>query len=239
MFYLTGDIHGNQVLWDTCINSFLKSGDKIAVPGDIGIGFFDGKFWTEEMFFDYIAEQDYTVLFCDGNHENFEKLNGYVVSDWNGGRVHFIRNNLIHLMRGEIYEIDGSTFLTFGGGFSIDKEFREPRNIWWPEEMPNASEYENASNNLIRHDCKVDYILTHTAPGDTVAYLSYLNLGIRNNILEEKPLTDFLNWVANTVEYKKWYFGHYHIDRELWRNQYVLLHAIRELHTGKLIKMRI
>ena len=85
----------------------------------------------------------------------------------------------------------------------------------------------------------VDYILTHTAPADTVEYLSHLRLGIKNNVLEEYPLTGFLNGIQHTVQYEKWYFGHFHVDRELWRNQYALLDAIRELHTGELVKMRV
>lgn len=87
MTYVTGDTHGNQVLWDACITPFMKTGDMIIVAGDFGIEFFDGRYWSEEMFYDYLEEQPYTVFFCDGNHENFHKLNAYEVKEWNGGRV--------------------------------------------------------------------------------------------------------------------------------------------------------
>ena len=43
MIYVTGDIHGDQILWDACISNFLKEGDNIIVLGDFGIGFFDGR----------------------------------------------------------------------------------------------------------------------------------------------------------------------------------------------------
>lgn len=62
MIYVTGDIHGDQILWDACISDFLKEGDNIIVLGDFGIGFFDGRYWPEEMFYDYLSEQKYTVL---------------------------------------------------------------------------------------------------------------------------------------------------------------------------------
>ena len=113
MIYITGDTHGNQVMWDTCITPLLKKGDMIIVPGDFGIGFFNGKYWSEELFFDYIAGQEYMVLFCDGNHENFDKLNDYEISDWNGGKVHRICRNLIHLMRGEVYMLEGKKSLSW------------------------------------------------------------------------------------------------------------------------------
>ena len=49
------------------------------------------------------------MLFIDGNHENFDKLNSYPVETWCGGKVHKIRNNVIHLMCGEVYCIEGNT----------------------------------------------------------------------------------------------------------------------------------
>ena len=57
----------------------------------------------------------------DGNYENFKQLNAYDVDIWNGGKVHFIENEIIHLMRGQVFEIDGTRFFTFGGAYSIDK----------------------------------------------------------------------------------------------------------------------
>ncbi len=92
--------------------------------------------------------------------------------------------------------------------------------------------------NLEACDFKVDYVLTHTAPADTVEYMSRLNLGIKNTVVEELPLTGYLQWVVEKVSYGKWYFGHFHIDAELWRNQYAVLDGIRDLHTGELLKNR-
>lgn len=238
MICVTGDTHGDQVLWDACINNSLNDGDTIIVLGDFGFGFFDGRYWPEEMFYDYLAEQKYTVLFIDGNHENFDKLNTYPVEQWNGGRVQFIRKNVIHLMRGEIYDIDGRKVFCLGGGYSLDRDYRVPGRSWWPQEMPDDEEYKNATKNLETGDFKVDYVLTHTAPADTVEYMSKLNLGIKNTVVEEFPLTGYLQWVVEKVSYGKWYFGHFHIDAELWRNQYAVLDGIRDLQTGELLKNR-
>lgn len=238
MIYVTGDTHGNHVLWDACITPFIKTGDVIIVAGDFGIGFFDGKYWTEEMFFEYLAEQEYTVFLIDGNHENFDKLNAYPVEKWNGGRVRFIRKNVIHLMRGEIYDIDGKKVFCFGGGYFLDRDYRVPGRTWWSQEMPNDEEYKNATKNLEECSFTVDYILTHTAPADTVEYMSKSNLGIKNTVVEEFLLTGYLQWVVENASFNKWYFGHFHIDAELWRNQYAVLDGIRDLHTGKLLKKR-
>ena len=238
MIYVTGDTHGNQVLWDIGITSFLKKGDIIIVTGDFGIGFFNGKYWAEEMFFDYLAEQEYTTLFCDGNHENFDKLKAYDISEWNGGKVHRIRDNVIHLMRGEIYEIEDRSIFVMGGGYSNDKEYRIPEKNWWPDEMPGEEEYQNARDNLGRKGYRVDYIFTHTAPSETIEYMLHMNRGIKEPGKEERPLEVFLDWVETMTYYNKWYFGHFHMDAELWKNQYAVYDCIRNIHTGELIKMR-
>ena len=238
MIYVTGDTHGRQIMWDTCIHPFLKEGDTIVVTGDFGVGFFDGRYWPEEMFYDELEKQKYTVLFLDGNHEDFNKLKNYPIEQWHGGRVQFLRKNVIHLMRGELYEFGGKKVFCFGGGYSLDKEYRVEGKTWWPEEMPSEEEYQRATHNLEAAGYEVNYILTHTAPDSTVEYLTRMNLGIKKRAFEELPLNSYLQWVVENVKYEKWYFGHFHIDRELWRNQYVLLDNIRAIDTGRVMGRR-
>lgn len=234
MIYITGDTHANQTKWVRELEPMLSAGDLLIVAGDFGIGFWNGRYWSEELFFDHIAEQPYTVAFLDGNHENFDKLNVCPVGQWNGGRVHFLRPNLVHLMRGEVYDLEGSSVFVFGGGYSMDRYRRVPGESWWPQEMPTEDEYENGRRNLERVGHRVDCILTHTAPTETVYYLSTLrSLGIHGNVMEERPLTAFLDEVQHGTSYERWYFGHFHIDLELWRGQTAMLSTLRELKTGK------
>ena len=61
-------------------------------------------------------QQKYNVCFLDGTHENFELLKSYDVIEWNGGKARQIYKNLYHLMRGQIYEIEGLKIFTMGGG---------------------------------------------------------------------------------------------------------------------------
>ena len=107
MIYITGDIHGRPDILDEILK-ILKPGDILIVVGDFGVGFFDS-YCSEEKFYDYIAKMQITLIFIDGNHEVFPKLNGYAVSEWNGGKVHKIRDNIIHCMRGEVYTIEGNS----------------------------------------------------------------------------------------------------------------------------------
>lgn len=126
------------------------------------------------------------MLFIDGNHENFDKLNSSPVKIWSGGKVHKIRSNVIHLMRGEVYCIEGNTIFVMGGGYSIDKYRRTEGVFWWSQEMPSEEEYHNGIMNLEKVGNHVEYIITHTAPSETVYYLSTLrSLGIKNDVIQE------------------------------------------------------
>lgn len=237
MIYDTGDTHANQEKWLKEIHPVLHSGDVIIVNGDFGVGFWNGRYWSEELFYDWISKQEYTVLFCDGNHENFNKLQSYPIEYWNGGKVHKLRHNLIHLMRGEIYTVDGYKIFAFGGGYSLDKYRRQENISWWPQEMPSEEEYLNAERNLERNGYKVDYVITHTAPSESVFYLSKLqSLGIKNDVVEELPLTTFLDCIQEKLSYKHWFFGHFHVDLPIWRDQIAVLSSIREIETGRIVK---
>ncbi len=232
MLYVTGDLHGDTLRWKEQLHPVLQPGDSIFITGDLGLVFRANQ--REEQFLDWLGEQEYQLLFVDGNHENFAKLQEYPVEQWNGGRVRRLRHNVLQLLRGEVFCIEGKTFFTFGGGFSIDCAFRTPGISWWPQEMPTPQEYQNAWDNLQRADNRVDFILTHTAPSETVYYLSTVRqFGIKSVVPEELPLTTFLDQIQQSVRYGHWYFGHFHVDSPLWRNQTALYETLRELETGE------
>ena len=233
MVYITGDLHGNQWEWLNGIEPLLHSGDTILFAGDFGFGMMYGPL-SEEMFYDRIEEKDITLLFVDGNHENFDRLNAYPVEAFCGGKVHKIRKNVLHLMRGEIFDLEGSHVFAFGGGYSLDRYLGEKGKAWWSEEMPSAEEYQNAEENLDRVNGQVDFIVTHTAPLQTVdeALCRFCHM---KRITEDRELTHKLETFRNRTSYRHWFFGHYHLDAELWRGQTALLHAIRELETGRIV----
>lgn len=238
MVYITGDIHADQRKWIEQIDPCLKQDDIIIVAGNFGIGFWNGQYFSEETFYDWIEAKPYMVLVVDGNHENFDKLGKYPVCDWHCGKVHRIRKNLLHLMRGEIYEsiVGEKSLFAFGGGYSFDKARRVEGKSWWPQEMPSEEEYKNAEDNIEKHHRVVDFVVTHTCPIETIQYLSSVTRGQVKNSLKEFHLNAFWGSLCTTVKYDRWYFGHFHLDREMWKNQVVIFNCIRELETGKIVK---
>ena len=163
---------------------------------------------TEEKYLlNRLNERNFTTLFVDGNHENHPLLNGYEVISFCGGKAHRIMDSIYHLMRGQVFTIDGLKFFTMGGATSHDKGFRREGVTWWPEELPSDSEHEEAIVNLEKHGLQVDYIITHCAPDSVQWEISAL--------YESDKLTEFLEAVKNEVDYQHWYFGHYHINEDI------------------------
>lgn len=208
MIYITGDTHGEVGrFYEFNRNNgegHWTENDTLIVCGDFGFLFLDDK--SENMFLDELSHKPYTVCFVDGNHENFNAIYACPVEEWHGGKVHRIRKNIFHLMRGQVFEIEGKTFFTMGGAYSIDKEARISGYSWWRDELPCNEEYDEAVKNLKKHGMKADYILTHTIPTEMIRRLNICP------DTHDAELTGFLEWVMYEVEYKHWYAGHWHRD---------------------------
>ncbi len=208
MIYVTGDIHGGFDIHKLSSKELrsaglrIKKDDYVIVCGDFGL-VWDNK--PEERYWrKWLDEKPWTTLFVDGNHENFELLNTYPVEEWHGGRIHRISEKTIHLMRGNVFSLEGASFFTFGGAASHDKEWRLPGLSWWPEELPSDEELRQANDVLAQCNNQVDYIISHCAPS--------LIQGRLNPTYKIDRLTEYFEYVRETVKFKRWYFGHYHED---------------------------
>lgn len=81
MIYVTGDTHGEYgriIEFD----AKLEENNIIIVCGDFGFIFKNDV--QENMILDEIEKRKYTILFVDGNHENFTAINSYPIEMWNG-----------------------------------------------------------------------------------------------------------------------------------------------------------
>jgi len=203
MIAITGDIHGEFSRFQE-YDDKLKEGDTLLVCGDFGFLFLNDA--EEQSILDKMEEKPYNICFVDGNHENFPAIFSYPQEEWNGGKIHRIRKNVIHLMRGQIFTIEGVSFFTFGGAYSIDRCYRQKNITYWEEEIPTDAEYQEAAANLEKVGKKVDVILTHTAPREII-----VRMGYQPN-MHDLELTGFLEWVMSETDFKKWLFGHWHKD---------------------------
>lgn len=233
MIYITGDCHGDFSKFST--KNFpeqknLTKSDYVIICGDFG-GMWQRKLTKEEDYWlEWLNDKPFTTLVVDGNHENFDRLYNVPRVELFGGQVGFIRPGILHLLRGEVYNIDGVRVFTFGGASSHDisdgiLDYNDPawrekalklehtgrqmyrvRGLtWWDEELPSILEEENAWANLAKCDNEVDLVITHCAPTSIQGMLGFNN---------EDYLNEFLEDVYSKVTFKHWFFGHYHTEED-------------------------
>ena len=211
MIFVTGDLHGHVDKSKLNTKFFpqqkeLTKNDFVIIAGDFG-GIWDES-RSENWLLRWLEKKSFTTLFVDGNHENFDLLNQYPVTTWNGGKVHEIRPGIIHLMRGQVFQIEGMKFFTFGGADSVDKHYRKEGISWWPQERPTDEEFVEGMENLEKQNYSVDYVISHTAPLNVVEKLT-----VCSTLLD--PATIMLSVFQEKISFKHWYFGHFHQDTTL------------------------
>ena len=239
--YATGDTHGNFLRFE---EQHFREQEKMArsdymiICGDFG-GIWNGEPQDAETL-DQLEALPFTTLWVDGNHENFDEIYNYPVEEWHGGKIHRIRPHVMHLMRGQVFEIEGRTFFTMGGARSVDvwdgildpdepgfelkywalrrrqAVFRVKHLSWWEQELPSDKEYAEARRNLERVRYEVDYIITHCAPDSIQDELS------GGKYLHDK-LTGFLEELKNKAKFHYWLHGHYHGNKNIG-DKFVLLY---------------
>lgn len=227
--FITGNIHGKLDIQKLNENNFrekreLSEYDNLIILGDFGL-IWDNNI-EDEMILDKLSKEKYKILFIDGTHENFDLLNKYELVDLYGGKAHKIRDNIYHLIRGEVYTIGKKDYLVFGGGESLDKELRIEGEDYWQEEYPSISDWENMNINLNKSNNYVDYILTHTPPSNDLKIIGE-TVGI--NLGEGNALNKDLQKVADNVKYKKWIHAYYHLDLDISKKHLSIFEKIIEL----------
>lgn len=243
MIFVTGDCHGDYTRFSARKFPCQKEMDRqdlVIVAGDFG-------YWDrspeQEYWMNWLEEKDFTIAFVDGNHENYDMLAELPVEPWNGGKVQFIRENVIHLMRGQMYRIQGRRFFTFGGARShdirdgiLEKDdpalqekvralekahalYRINHLSWWKEEMPGKAEYEDGRQNMEENGWECDYIVSHCAPSSVQAAVA---LGE----YEPDELTTYLEEIRTKCHYRNWFFGHYHRDEQVDEKHRMLYYQV-------------
>lgn len=232
--WVTADIHGDASRFS--VDSFPEQKEMLLTEENYMIQLGDfGLVWqrekeskNEKWWLDWLNDKPFKTLFIDGNHENHIRLNQYPEKEWHGGIVNEIRPNVLHLKRGHVFDIEGKKFFAFGGSASHDisdgildyddSDWREKAKVldnqgkymyrvrgltWWDREMPSEEEMEAGLKNLERVGNKADFIITHCASSSTAALISH-------GMYKPDKLTDYLERIKSTVDYKTWLMGHYH-----------------------------
>ena len=105
MIYLTGDCHGDFYRFTKRqrlkLPFLLGDNDYVIVCGDLGL------LWAKDGEFAYnlewLSRLPFTILWVQGNHENYDLIAEYPMEMWHGGKVrHIARDKIILLERGQV-----------------------------------------------------------------------------------------------------------------------------------------
>lgn len=227
MIYVTGDMHGDYRIFSQKKFKNIKEGDTLIVCGDFGF------IWTgdakEKKILDKLAKKKFNICFVDGTHENFELLNSYPVSMWNGGKVHHICGNIYHLMRGQIFKIDNMTFFTMGGGESPDIDIRFEENAWSKFEFPSRDELLEGAANLEKLNCRVDYVVTHEPPMKIKSFLKLKD----SETASVTGLNTYLEELSEVCRFRRWFFGSMHLDKYISNSHVAVFQNVINAITGE------
>ncbi len=229
MIYVTGDTHGIASRFSDPRLKALKQGDTLIVCGDFGFLWNGSK--DEINMLKKLSKKKYNICFVDGTHENFDMLNSIKIKKWNGGKVHHIASNIFHLMRGQVFEIEGTKIFTMGGGESPDIDIRFEMNTWSDLEIPTREELVEGVENLQKYGGKVDLIITHEPPAKIKDFLM-LHSGADASIT---AINTYLEDVSRICKFKHWYFGSLHMDKFISTSHICVFNNIINAKTGEVV----
>ena len=255
--FVTGDCHTRFEKFS--IDNFpigkeLDKNDYVIILGDVGILWDKELSKTEKYWIKWLENKPWTTLFILGNHENYDRWEQIPKELWNGGYVQKLAPSVIRLCYGEIFNLCGKKILALSGAASHDTQhgiidpadystreemkqacrnlekehggwqfamYRIKGESWWPQEIPTSAERMHALDNLEKVNNKVDFILTHEAPASVINWISIF------------PPTEYSMWLEKNirycVEYKHWYFGHYHLNKDINDKETCLYEQIRRI----------
>lgn len=248
MVFVTGDTHADFLRFSA--KNFpeqkdMTKDDYVIICGDFG-GIWDYEISSlrEAYWLNWLSEKSFTLLFVDGNHENFNRLKEFPVVEFHGGKAHKIRDNVYHLMRGYVFNLCGKSFFVFGGASSHDiqdgvlylenypsikdliKDYnrrtkqgqmlRINKISWWQEELPTRYEMKRGRDNLEKLDYKVDFVITHTPPKEVCRLCGYYDV--------DRVISYFERLLNTGLSFKAWWSGHLHKEHYNVQGRYNIVY---------------
>ena len=145
-----------------------------------------------------------------------ESIPTYNEVEWSGGIVHREEKypHLLFAKDGEIYNFGGIKAIAVGGAYSVDKEYRLQNGWgWWADEQPSDEIKARVEKALAENGNKIDVVLSHTTPLKYEPREMFLSSIDQSKV--DKSTEIWLDKIEDTIDYKKWYCGHYHTDKTI------------------------
>lgn len=197
---ICGDWHGNTAHALMMVRTAEKYGfQKIIQCGDFGLWdhYEDGLRFLDTLN-EACRKAGVKVYWLDGNHENHERLYWYTQNNpvTKNGHV-YIRSHILYSPRGNAWQWENKTFLTVGGGVSVDRAYRKPDVSWWYGEQLTDDEVRGIHT-------KTDYLFTHDCPANAPFKNRFKN-DVDSQIHRQR-----MSKIGQQTMPSMWFHGHMH-----------------------------
>jgi len=231
--FVTGDIHQTHDINKLTNRNFpeqkyLTKEDVVIIAGDFGMLWNYTMTKEEHYWLKWMDDRNFTTVFCDGNHENFDLLDNLQSYNKFGADVGYVGHSIFHLRRGNVYRINGKRILAIGGAHSHDRAYRTWGKTMWKQEVISQEDIDKCFLNLAKYNNKVDYVVSHCAP------VTFARQAITKELMSHwmpDGSEEMLEQLLGHFEFKRWHFGHYHNECSdphggFWRCVYNKIHEL-------------
>lgn len=223
--FITGDTHRVfSRVTSLCHNMNTTKRDILIILGDAGINYFLD--YRDDSLKRGLSLLPITLVCIRGNHEARPE-DMYICKDgmselsskeWCEDTVLFQEKypSILYTVDGGTYNILGNKCIAVGGAYSIDKQYRLDNGYaWFENEQLSKEERDTILDETFNQKAKweTDYILTHTSPMKYEPVDSFLPNTDQSTV--DKSMEMWHDTIEDKLEYKKWYCGHYHINRSV------------------------
>lgn len=246
-FFITGDKHRCfDNVKKFCRETNTRRKDVLIILGDTGFNYYDDK--RDDELKKEISNLNITLFCLHGNKENRpQNVGTYGIRSFCGGKVYYEPKypNIYFAIDGEIYTFEGKKYMVVGGAHSVDKmRCLDEGKPFWDDEMPNDTIKKTIEYRLKNEGNKIYGMMTHTCPIDYLPKEMFMSTRQNASIKRKprkakskklfKPDIDrsteiWLGTLEKKIDYKVWFCGHYHIDKQIDKIQ-MMCHDIRPLH---------
>lgn len=222
MIYITGDTHGDFERYIAFSEKTKPTAeDMMIILGDAGLNYYGND--RDDMRKAFVNDFPFTTFCIHGNHEmRPADVGTYKTKEYRGGTVWCEDEypNILFAKDGEIYHFGGYSCIVIGGAYSVDKYYRLARGWqWFDTEQPTDEIKTFVEAQLSQRDNKIDIVLSHTCP---LRYepIEVFIPGIDQSSVD-KSTEEWLGKTEASIEYKRWYCGHYHTSKKIDKLQFM------------------
>ena len=134
--------------------------------------------------------------------------------------------NILFAPDGDIYTIEGMSYLVIGGAHSVDKHYRLSRRYaWWADEQPSDETKTYVEKQIAEKH--FDVILSHTCPYKYELREMFLPMIDQSTVDASTEL--WLDTIEESVDYRAWLCGHWHTDKRIDKMHF-LFHEFESAH---------